>query len=83
MKIMLVGPKGTAQTMQKTIPFTGQYSNNLDVIEIPTDLDAPVFEESKDTDQIFCFDSETNRVTLQDLMMTIYPLRASTIERGI
>jgi ribonuclease BN (tRNA processing enzyme) len=23
MKIMLVGPKGTAQTMQKTIPFTG------------------------------------------------------------
>jgi ribonuclease BN (tRNA processing enzyme) len=62
MKIMLVGPKGTVSTMQKSIPFTGQYSTNLDVIEIPSDLNAPYFEESKDTDQIFCFVPETNRM---------------------
>jgi hypothetical protein len=40
MKIMLVGPKGTVQTMQKSIPFIGRYSDNLDVVEIPADLNA-------------------------------------------
>ena len=83
MKIMLVGPKGTVSTMQKSIPFTGQYQTNLDVVEIPTDLNALDFEESKDTDQIFCFMPETNRVAFQDDMMTVYPMRATSLEKGI
>lgn len=62
MRVMLVGPKGTAETMRKTIPFTGLYTTNLDVIEIPTDLNTLIQEESKDTD-CFCFDPETNRIT--------------------
>ena len=69
----------------------GEYWNDLDVVEWPTDLESPPMsvdsiEEVKsdqdsvmiDTPQIFDFDELTNRVVYKDKLITIYPLKAKS-----
>lgn len=50
MRMILVGPQNTKQTMERSTSFTGDYYNQLEVLEIPDDLTSPpmhVDEESK------------------------------------
>ena len=47
LKIVVVGPKGTKDTIHKAVSFIGDYWNFLDIVELTENLDEPILEDKR------------------------------------